>query len=187
MSKSVTSGSTKLGLARAAMLSVAAVAAMGAAQAQAATDTTTFKVKLTVTESCLIGATLPTDVSFANQARTAAALTLDAAGQLNVNCTVGTAYNIGLNGGLNATIPAGTAAPVLGNRRMRLGATTNYVPYELYSNAARTTFWGNTIGTSTLTGTGTGASVAVPVYGRVTSANVPAGAYEDTVTATVTY
>jgi spore coat protein U-like protein len=172
-------------MARAALLSVAAVAAMGAAQA--ATDTTTFKVKLTVTESCLIGATLPTDVSFANQARTAAALTLDAAGQLNVNCTVGTAYNIGLNGGLNATIPAGTAAPVAGNRRMRLGATTNYVPYELYSNAARTTFWGNTIGTSTLTGTGTGASVAVPVYGRVTSANVPAGAYEDTVTATVTY
>ena len=185
MSKSVTSGSTKLGMARAALLSVAAVAAMGAAQA--ATDTTTFKVKLTVTESCLTGATLPTDVSFANQARTAAALTLDAAGQLNVNCTVGTAYNIGLNGGLNATIPAGTAAPVAGNRRMRLGATTNYVPYELYSNAARTTFWGNTIGTSTLTGTGTGASVAVPVYGRVTSANVPAGAYEDTVTATVTY
>ena len=58
MCKSVTSGSTKLGMARAALLSVAAVAAMGAAQA--ATDTTTFKVKLTVTESCLIGATLPT-------------------------------------------------------------------------------------------------------------------------------
>lgn len=185
MSKSVTSGNIKLGKLAVArtVLAIAAVAAMGAAQA--ATDSTTFNVTLTVTESCTIGAIAATNVAFANQARTAAALTLDANGALNVNCTAGTAYNIGLNGGTNTTGTIGT--PVAGNRRMRLGATANYVGYELYQNATRTTFWGNTIGTSTLTGTGTGLSVSVPVYGRVVSANVIAGAYTDQITATITY
>lgn len=180
MTRSVTSGFTRIG--RAAAISLAALAGMGVAQA--ATDTTTFKVKLTVTESCVISAVTPTDVDFGSQARTAAALTLDAAGALNVNCTSGTSYTLGLNGGINTT---GTiTAPVAGNRRMRLGATTSYVGYELYQNAGRTTFWGNTTG-SWLSGTGTGASVSVPVYGRVVSANSVAGNYEDTVTATITY
>ena len=157
---------------------------MSAAQAQAATDATTFNVKLTVTESCFISTTAPTDVNFGTQARTATAISLDAAGALNVNCTTGTAYNIGLNGGTNTS--GAIAAPVAGNRRMRLGATTNYVGYELYQNTARTTFWGNATG-SWLGGTGTGASVAIPVYGRVVAANAPAGAYADVITATVNY
>lgn len=169
---------------RAALLSLALAGMTGAGMAQAATDSTTFKVKLTVTESCVIGATAPTDVTFANQARTTAAISLDATGTLNVNCTNGTAYTIGLNGGINTT---GTiAAPVAGNRRMKHSTTANYVGYELYQNTGRTTFWGNTTG-SWLAGVGTGVSVAVPVYGRVVSANVIAGAYEDTVTATITY
>lgn len=182
MLKTVTSTNIKSKVARAVLLSVAALGAMAAAQA--ATDTKTFQVKLTITESCFISTIAPTDVNFGSQARTAAALTLDAAGALNVNCTAGTTYNIGLNGGVNNT---GTpATPTAGSRRMRLGATTNYVGYELYQNTGRTTFWGNATG-SWLGGTGTGASVSVPVYGRVVSANAPAGAYIDTVTATITY
>lgn len=180
MTHSVTFGFNRVS--RAAVLSLAALAGVG--MAQAATDSTTFKVKLTVTESCVISATAPTDVDFGTQARTANALTLDAAGALNVNCTSGTAYTIGLNGGINTT--GAIAAPVAGNRRMRFGSTASYVGYELYQNTGRTTFWGNTTG-SWLAGTGTGASVSVPVYGRVVSANTVAGAYEDTITATITY
>lgn len=180
MTRSVTFAFNRIS--RAAVLSLAALAGTGLAQA--ATDSTTFKVKLTVTESCFISATAPTDVDFGTQARTASAVTLDAAGALNVNCTSGTPYTIGLNGGVNTT---GTvAAPVAGDRRMRRGATTDYLAYELYQNTGRTTFWGNTTG-SWLAGTGTGASVSVPVYGRAVSTNNTAGAYEDTVTATITY
>ncbi|MFC6283077.1 MULTISPECIES: Csu type fimbrial protein [Polaromonas] len=181
MLKTVTFRNIKSEVARAVLLSAVALGAMGAAQA--ATDVTTFKVKLTITESCLISATAPTDVDFGSQARTGAALTLDAAGALNVNCTSGTPYTIGLNGGANNT--GTTATPTAGSRRM-LSGTANYVGYELYQNTGRTTFWGNATG-SWLGGTGTGASVSLPVYGRVVSANAPAGAYIDTVTATITY
>lgn len=171
-------------LSRTALLAIATFGVMGAAQA--ATDATTFNVRLTITESCVINTTAPTNVVFANQARTAAALTLDATGIVNVNCTPGTAYTVGLSGGINTVAPATQLVPTAGVRRMRLGATTNYVGYELYTTAARTVFWGNTTG-SWLAGTGTGANVAMNVFGRVTGANAPAGLYEDTVTATVTY
>lgn len=171
-------------LLRSGLVALAVLGAVGAAQA-AGTDTTTFKVKLVITESCTISTTAPTDVDFGSQGRVTTAVAFDAAGALNVNCSAGTPYTIGLNGGVNSL---GTAnAPVAGNRRMKLGATTTYVPYELYQNAGRTTFWGNTIGTSTVAGTGTGSSVALPVFGRVISVNSAAGSYEDTITATVTY
>ncbi len=68
-------------------------------------------------------------------------------------------------------------------------------PIQLFTDAARTTNWGQTIGTDTVTGTGAGFAVAnavaLNVYGRVpdTVANqsVPAGNYTDTVTVTVTW
>lgn len=181
MLKTVTFRNVKSEVARAALLSAVAFGAMGAAQA--ATDTKTFQVKLTITESCVISATAPTDVDFGSQARATAAVAFDAAGALNVNCSAGTPYTIGLNGGANNT--GTTATPTAGSRRMLSGAA-NYVGYELYQNSTRATFWGNATG-SWLGGTGTGASVSVPVYGRVVSANAPAGAYVDTVTATITY
>lgn len=151
---------------------------------QAATDSTTFKVKIVIKESCTISTTAPTDVDFGTVTRDSATANYDAAGKLNVNCSDGTPYAIGLTGGANST---GTASsPVAGDRRMKHASLTEYVPYDLYQDASRATFWGNTTA-SKLSGTGTGASVAVPVYGRLTDVNFPAGTYEDTVTATVTY
>ncbi|OYR19401.1 spore Coat Protein U domain protein [Brucella thiophenivorans] len=65
------------------------------------------------------------------------------------------------------------------------GAT---ITYSLYRNAARDTVWGDTTGTNTLAGTGTGAAQQLTVYGRVPPQNTPApGTYTDTVTATITY
>lgn len=63
----------------------------------------------------------------------------------------------------------------------------NLVPYQLYTNPARTTVWGNTIGTNTVTGTGNGLIQPLTVYGRVPSASAPAGPYLDVITATITY
>ena len=65
-----------------------------------------------------------------------------------------------------------------------MNAGTNYVPYELYRNSARTQVWGQTIGTDTASGTGT---TTYQVYGRVPSLAYPAGNYSDTVLVTVDY
>jgi spore coat protein U-like protein len=69
---------------------------------------------------------------------------------------------------------------------MTAGGAT--VGYALYSNAGRTTNWGNTVGTDTVSGTGNGTGQALTVYGRVPPQSTPApGAYSDTITVTVTY
>lgn len=161
----------------------AVAGAFGAAHA--ATDTTTFKVKLVITESCTISTPAATDVDFGSQVRATTAVNLNVTGTLNVNCSAGTSYTIGLNGGINTTGTIGT--PTAGQRRMKLSSGATLVPYELYQTSGGTTFWGNTTGTNTVAGTGTGASVALSVHGKLTSVNFPAGSYEDTVTATITY
>src|SRR5690606_41539092 len=68
--------------------------------------------------------------------------------------------------------------------------TINFVSYQLYQSAARSTVWGNTVGTDTLSATGDGANQVHPVYGRVadpSANNAAAGAYLDTITATIVY
>lgn len=164
---------------------VALAAAGVVAGAQAATATSTFLVKLVITESCTISTPAATDVDFASQTRATTAVSVTATGTLNVNCSAGTPYTVGLNGGLNSVGTVGT--PATGDRRMKHSTSTNLVPYELYQNSAATTYWGNTAGTNTVAGTGTGAAVPLSVYGKLTSVNFPAGTYQDTVTATITY
>jgi spore coat protein U-like protein len=64
----------------------------------------------------------------------------------------------------------------------------NTVGYSLYSDSARTTVWGETIGVDTVAGSGTGLSANVDVYGRVPAQITPAPAtYTDTIVVTVTY
>jgi spore coat protein U-like protein len=67
------------------------------------------------------------------------------------------------------------------------GAST--LDYALYQETGRTTNWGNTPGTDTPAATiAPVLATTLTVYGRVASGqNVAAGAYTDTVTATVTY
>lgn len=157
-------------------------AAMGIATcaAHAATDTQAFSVMLTVTESCTISATPPTDVNFGSNARTSGAVSVTANGTLHVNCSPGTEWVITLNEGQHND---GTS------RRMQ--STTNiahYAAYGLYQDAGYGTPWGNVTNFgSGLAGTGTGTSQDIPVYGRLTNLNLPAGNYVDSVTATITY
>ena len=67
---------------------------------------------------------------------------------------------------------------------------SNLLSYNLYTDSARTSVWGDGTGsTNTIGGTGTGGSQAVTVYGRVSlgQTGVPAGSYADTVAVTITY
>jgi spore coat protein U-like protein len=104
---------------------------------------------------------------------------LNATTTLQVGCTSGTAYNVGLNAG------TATGATVT-TRAMQNG--TALLNYALYSNSGRTTNWGNTVGTDTVAGTGTGVAQPLTVYGQIAAGLHPTpGTYTDTITAAVTY
>lgn len=65
--------------------------------------------------------------------------------------------------------------------------TSSFLPYNLYSNAARTQNWGNQSG-DWVVGTGSGLPQVLTVYGKIPSgANVPSDTYNDTITVTVAY
>jgi spore coat protein U-like protein len=151
------------------------VGTMAPAEAQASTATTSFSVSATVLSSCAVSASLLAFGSYNPIASTATTGNTT----LLVTCTSGTPYNIGLNPG------TGTGATVA-SRKMTSGS--NLLSYSLYQNASLATVWGQTIGTDTVTGTGTGLPVSVTVYGSVPSLQtVPSGAYTDTISVTVTY
>src|SRR5262249_54510450 len=141
----------------------------------AATATSTFTVSITLTATCTVSS--PTTLDFGNQG--ILSTNVDATTTLSVTCSTSTPYNVGLNAG------TGTGASVA-TRKLTNGAST--VNYTLYSDTGRTTVWGNTVGTDTVAGTGTGAAQSLTVYGRVPSQTTPApGTYTDTITVTVTY
>jgi spore coat protein U-like protein len=67
---------------------------------------------------------------------------------------------------------------------------SNSLTYGLYTNAARTTVWGDGTGsTATVTNTGSGSAQNFTVYGRIPAGqtSTPAGIYADTVSVTITY
>jgi spore coat protein U-like protein len=104
---------------------------------------------------------------------------IDNTSTLQVQCTNTTPYNIGLDAG------TGSGATVAARKMSNGGAT---LIYSLYCDSARTVLWGNTVGTDTVAGIGTGASQSYNVYGRVPAQTTPVAAtYTDTVTVTVTY
>lgn len=102
----------------------------------------------------------------------------DATAIVRPRCTNTTPYQLGLNNGINAS---GSI------RRMKSGAG-NYVSYELYRDSGRSQRWGNTQGSDTVAGTGSGGAQNVTIYGRVAPQATPvAGSYADTVTVTIYY
>ena len=105
----------------------------------------------------------------------------DARSEITVTCTNTTRWNVGLNPG---TYPGATVT----TRRMTGPNRNSPLSYDLYRNSRRTQNWGETIGRDTESGTGTGNSQTLDVYGRVPALQNPAaGGYEDTITATVTF
>jgi spore coat protein U-like protein len=141
--------------------------------AVAATATTTFGVTATVQSTCLVSATALAFGTYTGALATSTST-------VSVTCTNTTPYNVGLSAGL------ATGATV--TTRQMTGPASALLNYAMFSNSTRTTNWGQTVGTDTVTGTGNGAAQALTVYGQVTAGQfVAPGAYTDTITATVTY
>jgi spore coat protein U-like protein len=136
------------------------------------TATTSFTVTATISNSCTISAS---NLSFG----TYTGAVLNGTSMITVNCTKNAPYYVGLNAG------EATGATVT-TRKLTSGA--NSLNYALYSNTTRTANWGNTVGTDTVSGTGSGISQLLNVYGQIPGGqNLIPGNYSDTITATITY
>ena len=141
--------------------------------AMAATATTTFQVTATVAATCLISAT---SLAFGSYTGVVA----NATSTISVTCTNTTPYNVGLD--------AGTASGATVTTRKMTGPASALLNYALYRDSAHTLNWGNTVGTDTQSGTGSGSAQSLTVYGQVAASQfVAPGSYTDTITATVSY
>ncbi|MDP8994595.1 MAG: spore coat U domain-containing protein [Pseudomonadota bacterium] len=135
--------------------------------------TTTAAISGSVAASCTVSAGT---LGFGTYSPSAASLST---ANLSVNCSSGAPYQVGLEGGQNAS----------GGTRRMAGPAGSYLGYELYSNAARTAAWGNgTSFGSRVAGTGTGAAQSLTVHGRIPAGQSPAaGSFADSVIVTVEY
>jgi spore coat protein U-like protein len=96
-----------------------------------------------------------------------------------VRCTNGTSYTVGLDAGSGSG--ATTTTRVMTN-------VSAHLNYQLWRDNARTLNWGNTAGTDTAAGIGTGTTQNLTVYGSIAAGqSVIPGTYNDTIIVTLTY
>jgi spore coat protein U-like protein len=134
---------------------------------------TAFQVTANEAPTCTISAT---DLSFADYTQAQ----LDGQSAITVTCTNSTPWSLGLNQG---TSPGATVTT-----RKMTGPGGVSLSYGLFQDVARTVSWGNTVGTDTVPGAGTGNPQSLTVYGRIPASQTPvAGGYRDMITATLTF
>ena len=151
-----------------------------AGAAQAATKTATINVSASVAKNCIISAENLALGTFDGTNN------LNTDGDITVRCTSGTGYTVQLSTGTSGSY----------TNRTLLGPSSSTLIYNLYTTNAYGTIWGNnTGGSGHITGTGAGMGttndVTHTVYARLLAADnggpVEAGAYTDTITATIIY
>lgn len=174
--------SSKL-LGRKALFVAVSVLALGAGGAAfAGTQQSNLSVSATVVDNCAISTT---PVAFGNYDPIVAnaASAQDGQGTVTVTCTDGTSPAITLGQGSNPDTGSTAAAPL---RRMAGGS--DFLAYFLYSDASHTQVWGDDA-TVDVDSTGDGASHEHNIYGQISAGqnSANAGAYSDTVVATVSF
>lgn len=144
--------------------------------AQAGTVQTNLSVSATVQNSCIVSAA---PLAFGSYDPNNASPT-NASTSITVTCTTGTSFGVGLNAGT-------TSGSTVTSRKM--ANSGNRLNYALFSDSGHTTNWGNSPGVDAPGNTtATSSPSVIAVYGQIASQqNIPAGAYSDTVTVTVTY
>ena len=159
---------TALGAAMLPMLGGAAVYSNGS-------KNSTFDVTLKIIADCTIAAN---NLDF-GQSQGVLNTAVNVTTTLNVTCTNTTPYNIGLNAG------TGAGSSIASRLMSGTGGNTSTVAYNLFQ-ASGATNWGNTQGTDTKSGVGSGVSQPITVYGNVPPQATPQpDTYKSTITATV--
>ena len=166
-------------LSRAALATVIGAMLMpvlsGAAAYSNGSKTINFDVTMKIIADCTIAAN-PLDFGQAQGVLNAA---VNVNTTLNVTCTNTTPYNIGLNAG------TGTGSSTSARLMSGTAGNSSTVAFNLYQ-AAGSTNWGNTQGTDTKSGVGSGVSQIITVYGNVPAQATPQpDTYKSTITATI--
>jgi len=155
----------------------AAIAAIVATPALAASASNTMPVSVNVINSCTVAAS---PMAFGTLT-SVGGVNVDTTANVDLVCTIGASYDVSMDFGTN----------VAAGQRYLVNTTdpTKKIPYNIYRDSGRSLSWGNTAGTDTLTGTTASGLVTIPAYGRIpaSATSVPAGAYTDTVTVTVNF
>lgn len=163
------------------LLAIASILVLTAGSAFAGTATSNMSVSATVSANCTIAAGALAFGAYDPIVANAAA-PLNGTATINVTCTNASSTTITLDQGLNPAGGSTNAAPL---RQMASGGS--FLGYGLFQDNAHSITWGNTGGTGVVY-TGTGVAGSVTVFGQVAAAqNVPAGTYNDTVVATITF
>lgn len=137
------------------------------------TAVASFSITATVAQGCTIAANTLSFGAYAG-------ILVNSTSTITVTCANTTTYNVGLS--------AGTAAGATVTHRSMTGTGGSLLSYKLFRDAARTLNWGNTVGSDSLAGRGTGTAQRLTVYGQVPGGQFPPpGTYSDTITATITY
>ena len=157
------------------LMALSMIAATSAFAGTAST-TNTNNITATVAAKCTINAF---SIAFGAYDPFAAA-PLDQPGTVTINCTKGTSGVVSFDLGANASGAI---------RRMKdTGAGTNFLTYEVYRDAARTTVW-NAVNTVTLgPSVSKNTALTATAYGRIPNGqDVAVASYQDTLVATVTF
>jgi len=148
----------------------------------AATSTANMTNTATVSNSCSIAATGFTTTY--DPVGENATLDQDVTATVTTTCTIEAVPLITLGQGSNPGLGSSDTTPI-----RRLNNAAYYLNYGLFSDVNRTILWGNTTGTAPALGISNGLPTVNTIYARITrgQTGIKAGAYTDTVVATVTF
>lgn len=159
-------------------LSLMAIAlAALSSQAFAGTATATFQATATLNSACTVSAST---VSF-GPITPAATGTATATGTVTSTCSNNVPYTLSINGGVSTDIS---------NRTMAGAASgnTDKLAYNLYSDAAFTTVWGDGVKGQKVSLTGTGIAQQSTVYGQLSlNQYLKPDTYTDNLTVSLAY
>jgi len=150
----------------------------------------TFQVRINLQASCTIDGTTDMDFGDATEAEVIAGTVAEATSTVDVTCSNGAAYTVGMDNGAN--FGSGTA----GQRAMK-SANSSFISYNLYQSTGTSTPWGDIGSGDELSDTGDGTSKTLTIFGTVPAQtptidpadNITSGgvALTDTVTVTVDF
>ncbi|QRP63632.1 spore coat protein U domain-containing protein [Rhodanobacter sp. FDAARGOS 1247] len=177
----------KKSLLAAALFTISGFALTANAATSPITATNKFTVQMIVNKTCkvVVSATTINIGAAAGVDADAAASTLTGNGQvINVNCSKGTGFNVGLTP-QNVSSTTG-----LGTMKGAIVGNTDQPTYQLNQSSSGTA-WGNIVNTNTESGTGLGMGAAktipLTVYATAASADFTPDTYTDTVSVNVTF